>query len=421
MRNFEEIIDDGGWCWFHEPRVFQAEEDIWIGAVSSGYLNPKLKGDVIALRRNVQTGRTTRYVLHSSLTKDEQNLWANDHNAPALLQLPNRKILAAYTLHGKSNIIYFRTFSPLFRRWSAEREFVLSKESKITYSNLVYLSDEERIYNFFRGLDNSWKPSWALSDAKVLDWKIGGILINFQHEKKHRPYLKLCSNGKDTINFAYTEGHPRDFPNSIYHISYRSGVGLCNSAGKFIAPLESGLVAPTEGTLVFQGSVENVAWVVAVNDYHQKGLFVLFSVRHVRSDNDIAHGDSDLSYWLATWNGTKWESKFVAKAGPQIYKGEDDYSGLFTQHPDDPNIFFISTKVNPINQVRLKHWELFRGYLSPTGHLTWNAITADSDQDNLRPIVTAGDFSQVCWLYGEMVSYSDYAFKVVANKSSSVV
>ena len=297
--------------------------------------------------------------------------------------------------------------------WSVETEFVPSSDSKVTYSNLVYLSSEARIYLFFRGLDDSWKPSWASSRVEKLDWKTGGILIDFPNAVRHRPYVKVASNGVDKIHFAYTEGHPRDFPNSVYHVFYRSGVGLCGSTGEYLGALESGLVEPTEGTLVFQGDPEKVAWVIAVNDYEDEGLFILFSVRLGGSDNEIAGAVSRLSYWIAVWNGFAWESQFLAEAGPQIYEGEDDYSGLLSQHPNNPNIVFISTKVDPTTGAKLRHWEIFRGCKSPSGEWMWDAITSDSEEDNLRPLATSGESAQLLWLRGSMISFSDYGFKVV--------
>jgi hypothetical protein len=409
---FSEVTDDGGWCWFHEPRSIVVGDEVWLGAVSSGSRKPGSKGQVIALRKNLRSGSTKRYILHSPKTEIERNLWANDHSAPALLQLQNKKILAAYSLHGKSNTVFFRTFSFLTRRWSSEKQFVASEDSKITYSNLVFLSDEERIYDFFRGLGNSWKPSWAFADAKAIDWKTGGILIDFPHEKRHRPYLKVGSNGKDTIHFAYTEGHPRDFPNSVYHVFYRSKVGLCGSDGRFIAALESGLKSPDDGTLVFKGDANHIAWVIAVNDFGEHGLFVLFSVRHQEVIENEPPGLSRISYWVATYDGSTWRPRYLAEAGPQLYKGEEDYSGLFAQHPSQAGVFFISTKVDPSNGSSLKHWEIFEGITTDWESWSWRAVTENSDEDNLRPIVTGGQKPSLIWLRGQMNHYADFSFRV---------
>lgn len=39
-----------------------------------------------------------------------------------------------------------------------------------------------------------------------------------------RPYIRYASNGKDTIHFSCTDGHPNIEPyNSIYYARYREG------------------------------------------------------------------------------------------------------------------------------------------------------------------------------------------------------
>lgn len=319
-----EILPDAGWCWFHEPRIAARRGIVWFGAVSSGYSEFGRKGEVIAARWNTRTGKVGRFVLSYPENEVEAELWSNDHNAPALLVFSSGRVLAAYALHGKDNTTRFRSWLPLLRRWTAEKRFMPTSWSRITYSNLVYLSSEKRTYNFFRGLNDEWKPSWASSDARARSWSTGGILINFAHPIRHRPYLKVCSNGRDTIHFAYSEGHPRDYPNSLYHASYRSGVGLVDSEGKFVATLETGLPSPASGTLVVKGGPEEIYWVVAINDFGKGGLFILYSVRKgaevVASKPEV----SALSYGLAHWDGHVWRAFPLCAAGPQLYFGEDD-------------------------------------------------------------------------------------------------
>ena len=42
--------------------------------------------------------------------------------------------------------------------------------------------------------------------------------------KRHRPYVKVASNGVDTIHFAFTEAHPGRYPTAIYYAKYREGL-----------------------------------------------------------------------------------------------------------------------------------------------------------------------------------------------------
>ncbi len=78
-----------------------------------------------------------------------------------------------------------------------------------TYTHPVRLSEEDgRIYLFWRGIDN--KPNYASSDDDGETWTKGKIFILPERSyQNRRPYLKVFSNGKDVIHFAFTDGHPR--------------------------------------------------------------------------------------------------------------------------------------------------------------------------------------------------------------------
>ena len=409
------LLEDGGWCWFHEPRVAVVGGSIWFGSVSSGWRDPEKKGSAVAFEWIKSESRVIRHILGFPQNAAEEVSWTNDHNAPALLRLPTGKILATYTLHGADNKIRYRRFSSVLRRWSKERIFQLSEDSRVTYSNLVYLTSERRVYNFFRGLDGSWKPSWIYSDTNGRNWRTGGILIDFPHPRKHRPYLKVASNGFDEIHFAYTEAHPRDFPTNVYHVIYKSSIGLTTSEGIPISSLAKGLTEPTQGSLVYSGDAEHTPWVISVNLYDSGRVFILYSVRNNGLRNqDRGTGTSDLDYFLAEWDGQSWKRYFVARAGPQLYFKEEDYSGLFTQDPGNPRVVYISTKVSPISGESLSRWEIFKGETSDFNTWIWCSVTSDSDQDNIRPFAFSGKESGVIWLQGTMRTYKDYQFQVLA-------
>jgi hypothetical protein len=85
----------------------------------------------------------------------------------------------------------------------------------------------------------------------------------------------------------------------------------------------------------------------------------------------------------------------MAYAGTRLYAGEDDYTGLAALDPNDPNVVTISTDADPAAGTplvsaadRKRHRELFRGTTGDAGQTwRWQAITANSTVDNLRPLV----------------------------------
>ena len=59
-----------------------------------------------------------------------------------------------------------------------------------------------------------------------------------------------------------------------------------------------------------------------------------------------------------------------------------------------------------------RHHELFRARRTSAGW-TFEALTASSSADNLRPIVPAGSPRVLLWLRGELRSYTDYSLEVL--------
>ena len=64
-----------------------------------------------------------------------------------------------------------------------------------------------------------------------------------------------------------------------------------------------------------------------------------------------------------------------------------------------------------------RHWEIFRA-VTPDGGATWtfSALTRNSTQDNLRPLIpTGGDGQQkvLLWLHGTYTAYTSYQQQIM--------
>lgn len=414
-----QLHGDGGWCWFEDERAIVVDGKLLFGVVASS-------GNIEAVTYDMATKRSTVNVLHTPVDERDRLEWFDDHNSPAFLRLPGGRVLTMYAKHGPEEKIYSRVSKPGdTTAWESETFVVPSAKSRVTYSNLHRLSAENggkgRIYDFFRGLNNSFKPSYIYSDDGAATWKTGGVFIDVPTEFRHRPYVKYASDGRTTIHIAYTDGHPRNFDNSIYHIYYRDGV-LHRSDGTPIRSLEEGLRSPEEGTVVFKGDKNNVAWITDLHVDVSGRPYLVYSVQTGDGGKPQDDHGRDMRYRYARWDGKRWVDHGIARAGSRLYKGEDDYTGLAALDPHDPSVLYISTNADPATGKPLvskadgqRHWEIYRGVTRNGMEWRWQAMTKDSSADNVRPIIPIWPGSQraVLWLQGKMIAYTNFKFRVV--------
>ena len=420
------VSDDGGWCWFESPGALQHGTILIIGSVASGDLDKKRHGNIELHIHDYSTQTTEHVVLHEQFELD-------DHDGPAMLVRPDGRLLVLYAKHGTEPHNYSRISLPdakSFNQFSPVELYTPSPTTELTYSNLFLLPNESnRVYNFFRGLHGSYKPSYLYSDDFGTTWNTGNIYINVPTTQKHRPYVRYTSNRRDTVHMIYTEGHPRDYDNSLYHIFYRAGQ-LYQSNGTKLCSLQVGLDSPDQGTQIYRGDPQHVAWIVDfVLDSNEHPVCV-YSVQYNSAGLPVGQGGDDLRYRYARWDGSVWHNYALAYAGCRLYSGEDDYTGLAAIEPDDPSIVYISTNSDPMTGNPLissadgkRHHELFRGNTTDGGQTwTWTALTKDSKADNLRPMrpqctdeSNPNQYRALVWLRGEYRAYTDYLQEVVAR------
>lgn len=413
------VNDDGGWCWFQDERAIIVDGKFVLGSIAMGYKDPSRRGNVEITVFNPADRSSRRVVLHPQLQND-------DHDLPALHRRSDGRILAVYCKHGSDNRIYHRLTERADDAldWQPERVFVPSPSSRVTYSNLLFLPAENggrgRLHNFFRGWDNHFKPSWMTSDDQGETWQSHGLWIDMPSDKRHRPYVKYAGNGADTIHFLFTEAHPRDYDNSLYHAFYRNGQ-FHRSDGTIIGSAAAGPLTPPQATRIFPGGPDNVAW---ASDLHLDSAghpVAVYSV-HINArqyDKKDPRFGSDHRYRYARWNGSRWIDRQIAFAGRRLYPGEDDYTGNLCLDPQNPDRVFISTDVDPATGRKLPggHFEIFQGITADHAETwQWTSLTPGAAQDNLRPIVPIGDprGSWLFWLRGSYHTYTRYEQEIVA-------
>jgi hypothetical protein len=411
------LNDNGAWSWFMDERAIVADGKLIVGSVRAvedfrtGRDDPNW-GNVEVAVYDVERGTTQHVILDEHFEQD-------DHDGPALLRLPDGRILAVYTRHAVERKVFYRISKPNEPlAWGPIQTIVTPGEdsppfsgSNVTYSNLFRLKSG-RIYNFYRGFD--YDPNYMSSDDDGNTWQLGGRIL--KGLDGYGPYMKYAFDGDATIHFVVTEDHPRNFDNSLYHGFVRDGE-VYRSDGKPLGPLATGTdtqVNAWELTKVFQGDADNVAWMIDLELDREQRPRVIFSVQKDGRGLPSRKGGFDHRYNYARWDGTAWQTHEIAYAGTRLYPGEDDYTGLAAIDPQNTNVIYISTDADPQSGQPLvssadgkRHRELFRGETTDGGaKWTWTPITANSTMDNLRPIVPKWDDPRTAlvWMRG---SYRD--------------
>lgn len=411
------VAEGGAWTWFNDERAMVADGHLVVGFVdTAGYPSVRVEP--------VEGGVPSRsYRVGSFRERD-------DHNNPALLVLDTPgddgpggsgeagegeggvRILAAWAPHNTRPFWWWRhgTLAGDSVAWGPE-ERTDELGATATYANLFRLAGEGgRIYDFFRGIN--FNPTVMTSDDGGATWSEPHHFMAVGTGRT-RPYVKYASDGEGRIDFLYTQAHPRQEANHVYHVYYADGF-LHRSDGAPIQPMPDGGTGPlpvAAGTLVYDAATAGRAWVWDL-EYDDGAPVAAY----------IAARDStlglDLRYRYARWDPAigGWRDGEIARAGTRLYRGENHYAGGIAIDPAHPSTVYISADVDPVTGEPTEHYQIYRGRRA-AGAWSWEALTADPTADNIRPTVTrapGGGPRVLLWLRGRYAAYTDFATDILA-------
>lgn len=430
------LNDNGGWCWFQDQRaIFTTDGRLLVSsvAVSPGTGSGTRSGSVEITNRELATGRTWIDTLYRGVTSD-------DHNAAAMVQLPTGRVEALFTDHSFRPYIHPTHVERGDLGWTRdtliyrpEADVIdlstgLDRKSGVTYSNPIYLADENlgrgRLYDFFRSHGERPHVTWSDDGGKT--WARGGELLN-----RFRAYTRYIGDGHRRVWFITTDGHPSIFNGTSLYAGYIQGGRVHRSDGTDIGSITASL-DPARLTVVARGVPGSTAsqvdyWGADIELEPVTGHPVItFSDRHP-GDSPVAGRTYTHDYFTGRWTGSGWNVSRLSAGGSELYAGplnsQPDYTGLSAVDPADPNHVFISTDVDPVTNRPLissadhrAHWEISEGRSRDNGRTwTWSAVTQNSTVDNLRPIVpkpVRGN-QAVLWLRGTYPDFLRYDLDVV--------
>ena len=429
-----EVSPEGAWTWFNDERSIWHGGYLFVGYVAND--------GRYGVTRYDPASQTSSHMIVSTNTSQGKD----DHNNPSLIALPNGNILAVYAGHGVESSFWYRESNVNFPSqnsdWGPEQTQVVPDRN--TYSNTHHLSSEpNRIFNFHRSIN--FNPTLTISDDLGATWNSSIQLIS-TGGGGIRPYPKYYSNKTDRIDLIYTNGHPRNSRNSVYHLFYEGG-NFCQTDGTVVKSLsnlplqhdsgERGSVVypysaspwgPGEGPDDYIPSGRAWTWDIC---YQENGEPVC--VFQVQRDNVTGSGwnHDRIYYYYARWTGSEWERRFIAQGGRGIYSSERDYGGGMTIDPENPHVVYISTNaadpfaIADLDNVPLQineRYELYRGVTGDGGEtFEWEQLTFNSPSDHLRPIVTSGHGydRHVLWFEGTYNHFSNYETRILVSSTSA--
>jgi hypothetical protein len=391
----------GAWSWFGDPRAVHYEGDhrrTYVGWIDRA-------GAVRLTSVDHDTGARRGVVLKRRLGRD-------DHNNPSLLLLPGGRLQVFYSPHsgrvlpppGIASRMYWRRMRRPEDVSSFGPQHVLRTNTRgglgYTYPNPVHLRRERRTWLFWRG--GNWLPSFSRR-RPGRRWSRARTLL--APRRGRRPYLKVASDGRDTIHFAFSEDNPGNGRVGIWYFRYRRG-RLERAGGRRIGRLS--------GLPLRQRSFHAVrrprrgrpsAWVhdVAAGPRGRPAI-VYVSYRSRR----------DLRYRYARWDGRRWRDRQIVRAGAPL---AGRYAGGISLDHEDPGVVFLSRRVRGVFEV--ERWR------TRDGGRTWTRrpVTRRSRRHNVRPVTPRGDSSSgtVVWMRGRYRSYRAYITSIAGRGFSKRV
>lgn len=388
--NYLTLSKDGAWCWFSDPRAVSHNGILYAGWTSS-------TGDLTVASYNYATGE----IKNTVVVPDFQ---ADDHTDPSLLFLPDGRLMLFFTKHN-GGFYYTTSTKPEDISGFVEVKYIDMGRMQC-YSNPVMLSEENnRIYVYFRG-GRDWKPSYVYSDDLGKTWsspkafvaKPGASIYN-------RPYTKVVSDGKASVHFAFTDGHPRDEAyNSIYYLKYEHGK-FYDAAGNLMGDTTALPVNQNEVPKVYDGTktlVRSWIWDIALDkDGNPVMVYAVFPE------------ESKHIYHYVGWDGQSWQNNKICDAGswfPRFKKKKEErepephYSGGIILDHSYPEKVYLSRPHNDIFEI--EEWK------TTDDGKTWESkmLTENSEHDNVRPFVVRNTKEKqqprVLWMH--VLNYRHY-------------
>lgn len=388
-----QLISDGGWTWYNDPRAIVTGERILVGSITGTAAN----GDIRITQ--FSGGSASTFELHSNLELD-------DHDNPALLELPGGKFAAFYCKHTDTSGLRYRvTSSPRsIAAWETE-VLIPNYGVEVSYAKPFILSDGI-IRIFQRSSVNPTRP-YHMIKATAASISGGGTSwtrTSVIQATGQRPYGILRQNG-DRIDFLMTNGHPNETVTSLYHIYMQLVGGVEKWYKSDGTEITSGypIDPSTQGTLI-QNATGGRCWNWDIR-LGGDGKPRVLATRYPSSTGARDVPFSDIEYWHYRWTGSAWTGFRIASSQISLYANENHYAGGMCFDANDITTVYLSLVVS--GKYEISEWLINEGAQTIS---KVRDITTGSSYHNIRPYSPDNYTSAlgVIWCYGAYTTYTNY-------------
>ena len=387
----ERTVGPCTWSYFGDPRAVAAGRSLFTGCVAPD-------GAPVVEAFDLATGRRR-------VSRPFGRLEPDDHNNPSLVRFHGRLFAFSSPHSGyvwprnRASTMRYRSTADPFAPgggWDPVRTVPLGAGCGLgyTYPNPVVAGD--RLYLFMRG--PCWSPYVTWTDDGV-HWSRARTLVRAPAGptgRKVRPYAKYEAAPDGSILMLFSDGHPGSWRSGLYFARFRDGRFL-SAGGEVLADLADG-APPVRRLERVHAPRDGRAWPMDVaQDAGGNPVAVYTALRGVRD-----------TFRHARFDAGRWETHPVAAAGESLF-GYHNQGATFDHA--DPSRIVLSRTIGGQNEIDLR--------TTADGGRTWEgrALTHDSDEFNVRPVIPRGlapqDRGTVLLVRGAASNYRRYDTRVV--------
>ena len=435
----ESELHQGGWCWFQQPRAtIDTADRLWIGSSYGGTFTAQ-DGDVAITAVDL----ADLHVIERTVVAHTQQ---DDHTSPAVMAMGS-DVFAAWSLHKRVDYLETARHHPgaAFAIQRLHRPNSLKDPGRgMSYAQLHLIGKE--LWLLYRGEQFSWNLLTS-TDGKA--WTARGLVVA-PPVSGQRPYLRSATDGK-VLHIIVTDGNPAEFRgNGAYAGSIGADLRVRDTTGRIVGTVGKTPPVPSRLTTLLPGIAgadeagDTDRWLADLTFVANRPTGILITrdpwpaaqqevVEQIAEANDEPVGQYRHTYSWVRGGPSGWRVEPMAKGGSELRPGHPDYTGLAAQDPTNLARTVVSTNVHPATGAPLVstadsmvHFELFEGIRTSTGPggagpglWTWTALTQNSVEDNIRPVIAAGGTRKVlCWLRGHYWSWTAFDTRVVVRRVS---